>query len=390
MSFGTRTLPGGWDITPSAAFVRTFERADSAGTDTAAGTKLTPSGYFRLESPDYGITRLSFTEALSYSDSRQWTKNLGTLTVRRFWRNAAGAQATQRLFGAFNTNQSLSFTQTGILSDTPSIQPAYSASLGVSFPMYKVFGLEVFGLHGLLHTATPAFGLNYEPAVLPGGFLGRPRLDSVQSASLTASLENGFQVKAGPDRRKLDIGRLRLGTSHDLKTGRLAPVSADLSINPLLPFRAADTGRSRRRFDVRIDAVGSFDAGELKPGEDYSLRTNLMWDWMTHDSLPGSERGIRLNANHVFGRSQNMLIGSVTAVIPGWSISLNSLGYNFALRQLTDYSLTVVKDLHCWEALVNLSGLGKTWRYDFEFRIKKLPDVRFGKSTFRTFLPGIR
>lgn len=389
MNFNTRTLPGGWDVTPSVNLARTFDRADSSGTDTASSTKLAPSGYISVESPDFGVTRLTFTEALSYADNRYRSRNSASRNARS-WRSDASAQATQRLLGAFNTFQSVSVTHADVISDTAPLQPVYSTSIGISFPMYKVYRLQAFGLHGLLHTASPAFGLTYEPSVLPGGFLGRPRLDSAQSASIVASLGNGFQVKAGSDKRKLDIGRVGFGTSYDLRTGRLAPVSADLSIDPLLPFRTADTGRSRRGLDLRVDAAGSFDIAKLEPGDDYSVRTSLTWHWTTRDSAPQTERGVRLNASHALGRNQNMLLGSVALIIPGWSIGLNSLGYNFALRQLTDYSLTVVKDLHCWEALVNLSRLGTTWRYDFEFRIKKLPDVKFGKSTFRTFLPGIQ
>lgn len=389
MNFNTRTLPGGWDITPSITVTRTFDRADSFGIDTASSIRLTPSGYVGLESPDLGITRFSLTEALGYSDSRYRSHLTNNRNVRS-WRNNMTAQSTQRFFSAFNTSQTLSLTQTDVLEDTSPVEPVYSASFGLSFPMYKVFGLETFGLHGLLHTAIPAFSLRYEPAILSGGLFGRPRLDSVRSASLSASLENGFQVKAGPDKRKLDIGRVGLTTSYDLKTGRLTPVNADLGITPLLPFRAADTGRIRRGLDIRVDAAGSFDASELRPSDDYSVRTSLTWQWTVRDSAPGSERGIKLSASHALGRNQHMLLGTVSIALPGWNLSLNSLGYNFALKQLTDYSLSITRDLHCWEALVNLSSLGATWRYDFEVRIKKLPDVKFGKSTFRTFLPGIQ
>jgi hypothetical protein len=82
-----------------------------------------------------------------------------------------------------------------------------------------------------------------------------------------------------------------------------------------------------------------------------------------------------------------MLRGSVGLTVPGWRLTLNSGGYNFVTKQVTDYSLTLWKDLHCWEAVVNLDRLGSVWRYDFEVQIKKLPSVKFGKSTFGPFLP---
>ncbi|MEO0073991.1 MAG: hypothetical protein ABIK43_04965, partial [candidate division WOR-3 bacterium] len=87
-------------------------------------------------------------------------------------------------------------------------------------------------------------------------------------------------------------------------------------------------------------------------------------------------------------RADNMLRLNTTITIPGWRFTLNSLGYNFVTSQVTDYGLAIIKDLHCWELLVNLTRVRQSFRYEFEFRIKKLPDVRFGTSTLRPFLPG--
>jgi len=42
----------------------------------------------------------------------------------------------------------------------------------------------------------------------------------------------------------------------------------------------------------------------------------------------------------------------------------------------------LTKDLHCWEAFAKLQKLGTRWSYDFEVRIKKLPDLKVGKGTF--------
>jgi hypothetical protein len=49
----------------------------------------------------------------------------------------------------------------------------------------------------------------------------------------------------------------------------------------------------------------------------------------------------------------------------------------------------LTKDLHCWEAFATLQKLGPHWTYDFEIRIKKLPDVKVGKGTFGSILPKI-
>jgi hypothetical protein len=49
----------------------------------------------------------------------------------------------------------------------------------------------------------------------------------------------------------------------------------------------------------------------------------------------------------------------------------------------------LTKDLHCWEAFAKLQKLGTRWSYDFEVRIRKLPDLKIGKGTFGSLLPKI-
>jgi len=143
----------------------------------------------------------------------------------------------------------------------------------------------------------------------------------------------------------------------------------------------------RRRFDLNLDGNLGFRPESLRRSDDYQLLTSFSWTALRTDTIRHQENGLELRLNHTLGKNLNMLTGSVSFSFAGWRLGLNSIGYNFTRRQLTDYSITLWRDLHCWEALGTVSGLGKQWRWDFEVRIKKLPDVRFGKSLFRTFLP---
>ena len=83
-----------------------------------------------------------------------------------------------------------------------------------------------------------------------------------------------------------------------------------------------------------------------------------------------------------------MITGTAAFAIPGWKLSLTDFGYNFTQKQVTNYGLLLTKDLHCWEAFAKLQKLGTRWTYDFEVRIKKLPDLKVGKGTFGSLLPG--
>ena len=82
-----------------------------------------------------------------------------------------------------------------------------------------------------------------------------------------------------------------------------------------------------------------------------------------------------------------MITGTAAVAIPGWKLGLTDFGYNFTQKQVTNYGLLLTKDLHCWEAFAKYQRLGGRWTYDFEIRIKKLPDLKVGKGTFGSLLP---
>ena len=60
------------------------------------------------------------------------------------------------LFGFLNLSEGLSYSQTVHFSESTYAQAGYGARASSSFSLYRIFGLELFGLHGMLHKATPA------------------------------------------------------------------------------------------------------------------------------------------------------------------------------------------------------------------------------------------
>ena len=139
--------------------------------------------------------------------------------------------------------------------------------------------------------------------------------------------------------------------------------------------------------------------------DDFGLNTALSWRHLLGrvganpvvDSLrhpPQRDWRFDLTLRHNWGRSvgspENMLKAMLSLYVPGWRFDLSEFGYNFAEMKFTNYKVGIWRDLHCWEALASVTGLGSQWKYDFEIRIKKLPDVKFGKGTFGEFLPGVQ
>jgi hypothetical protein len=302
--------------------------------------------------------------------------------------NELRLELDQSLGGGIDLRQTLSAGQDNRLDTDSWPETRYSASAGAELTLYRVFGIETGDLHGLLHTVRPSAYLTYQPGVTPHPSIGSPDLLEPEDAFLSYQVDNGFQAKAGSTRAITDLGRAGISGTYNLLDRRPSPLDFDLALTPL---------RSAEGLDLQLDAGISFDLETLKFRDDYSVASSFSWDRLlfrgpvsAEDSAADrldSDWHLRLNLRHVWTQTSNMLTGSVGFQFPGWRVDVTGFGYNFETVELTNYSFTVWRDLHCWEALATFEQLGSNWKYDFEVRIKRLPDVKFGKSTFRTFLP---
>ncbi|MEO0068639.1 MAG: putative LPS assembly protein LptD [candidate division WOR-3 bacterium] len=386
LNFGTRPLPKNWDISPVFAFSRRIEKADSLGVDTMHKTRLVPTANLSITSPDLPFGRLDISDRLILSSSRtryRGEERKPSLNLDHEF----SVSTSQKIFGILNTAEAFAFSQSDELTDTLPPEPRYNLAINTGFNLYRVFGVSTFNLDGILHTLSPNIQFSYQPEITPQGLFGRPTPFYPSAAMLAFNINNGFQAKTSKGKGKFDIGTVNFSSRYDLVSKDLSPIYATISTRPLVFLPQVDSNGTRNRYELYLDANLSFQPESLRLGNDYSTVTSLFWSHMRTDTVRDYPRGFECRLNHTWGKNQNMLTGSVSFSYTGWRLSLNSIGYNFATGQLTDYSINLWRDLHCWEAIATLSGLGKQWRYDFEVRIKKLPDVKFGKSTFRTFLP---
>ena len=394
LSLGTRRLPLGLDLSPRLRFTRRLENyGDSTGADTARYHELGGRASAGLGTPDYNLGvagRLRAGYNVSLDLGREW-RDGATDSDTRTLANGVNIDLSQKLWGTVNTRQAIGATQSNDLTGARPPDTRYTGSITADMTLYRVFNVRALGLDGLLHTARPSAGLAYEPEVTAREYIGTPRLAEPKSARLTFDIGNGFQARtADSTAAKLDLGSANLATAYDLVNGRLEPLRAN--IRTAVPA-------SRLPFTANLDASASFDFDSLDLGRDYRIATSFGWEHLfRHDSLrvawvdttrhdPGRDWRVRVSLNHVLYRDNSMLTGAFTFYVPGWRLDLTSIGYNFTRKELTDYSITVWKDLHCWEALVTVDKLGNQWKYDFEFRIRQLSDIKLGKSTFRSILP---
>jgi hypothetical protein len=397
LSITQRPLFAGWNLSPSASFLHhttDSTRLDSTNTlDTARWRDLSGNAAVGISSPAYAIgplgsatvsERLAFTEGRTYYNG---SLNRNPRTVS----SGLSANMDQRFMGTLGLNEAAALTQSDNLRDTLPVNVAYVGNITGRAIFYRVFSTTAFGMRGLLHTATPTAGLAYEPKVDSGPLFGRPRLLDPKAARVNLGFGNSFQAKVDSAGTKRDLGTIGFSTSYNLldsspgPLNRLSPLIGTLSIDPL----------QGTNLNLSIDASAGFDFDSLDFSKNYSIATTFNWNRIGFDSAH-AERGFQLGLSHTYSRTAggspaHMITGTAAVAIPGWKLSLTDFGYNFTesdpKKKITNYGLQLTKDLHCWEAFAKYQRLGSRWTYDFEIRIKKLPDLKIGKGTFGSLLP---
>jgi len=295
--------------------------------------------------------------------------------------------------GTLGLTEAIALTQSDNLRDTLPVDAAYVGSVTGRAVLYRVYSATAFGMRGLLHTVTPTAGLAYEPKVDSGPLFGRPHLLDPQVAQVNLGLGNTFQAKVDTAGTKRDLGTVNFGTTYNLLANRQSPiVNRQSPLSPLIGTLSIDPLQGSS-LNLSIDASAGFDFDSLDLSKNYSIATTFNLNRIGLDSTR-AEHGFQIGLSHTYGRSSggspvHMITGTAAVAIPGWKLSLTDFGYNFSQKQVTNYGLLLTKDLHCWEAFVKFQKLGTRWTYDFEVRIKKLPDLKVGKGTFGSLLPKI-
>jgi hypothetical protein len=393
VSVSQRPLFAGWNLSPSASFLHhTQDYLDSTNSiDTARTRNLTGNAAVGISSPAYTFGKLgsaTVSERLAVTEGHSYYNDTPDDSSRGI-SSGLSANMDQRFMGTLGLTEAIALTQSDNLHDTVPVHVSYTGSVTGRAVLYRVFSATAFGMRGLLHTVTPTAGLTYEPKVDSGPLFGRPHLFDPRAARVNLGLANSFQAKVDTAGTKRDLGTISFSTSYDLldsspgPMSRLSPLIGTMSVDPL----------QGSNLNLSIDATAGFDFDSLDFSKNYSIATTFNLNRIGFDSTR-AEHGFQMGLSHTYSHSSagspaHMITGTAAVAVPGWKLTLTDFGYNFTQKQVTNYGLLLTKDLHCWEAFAKLQKLGTRWSYDFEVRIKKLPDLKVGKGTFGSLLPKI-
>lgn len=286
---------------------------------------------------------------------------------RTTWANLHSAPSMkQSISGLFTVSPQISLDATIYDRDTLGTSLpywyGYTASITANTDLFRIYPLEFLSIHGLLHKLTPALTYSFTPDLVSGRF---PQITGVtvprRASALRFSLGQDFEVKHGANQAKANVLHCEVSSGYNLLTDTLAPISANFTL-PINPFPPPLVNFS-------LLGSGQYDSYTQDIAYSFSNAFTIKLSWFT------------LNWNHSYTKGTGYQCWFTGDLKPtrNWAINY-SARYDLPTRRLVDYSLTLTRNLHCWEGIFSFHQLGDIWRYDFKVRIKQIPEVALGKG----------
>ncbi len=238
----------------------------------------------------------------------------------------------------------------------------YSFITTASTNLFRVFNFEMLGIHGVLHKVLPSISYTYTPDFDHTGFpLATGIPNYVHTNSIGFNLSQELEAKIGEELKKSNILRLNLGTRYDLISDSVSSIDFLVSA-PYNPFPAPVSNFS-------VQMTGGIDPYTRDYSYNITNTFGVKFDFFS----------LNVNQSYRRGGIYQIWFNGDLKPTKNWSLTY-SARYDWQTRSIIDYTFGLVRDLHCWEAMLNVNQLGDDWRYDFKVRIKTIPEVSIGKG----------
>jgi len=312
----------------------------------------------------------------------------------------------------------------------------WTSSLRASTKLYGI-AEQPFGIGASFrHVVEPSLSLNYQPDFtelpdVPTLFGGNPG----PQRSLSFGLNQIFQMKrqVGEQERKTDLARINTRGSYNAEArGRkLSDISSSLNMNPgrvlSLQLNASHRFydeadqfqwtptllRANLRSSLRLDSamlgsllgigVRSASAAETEEEDPEGAETAQAQEQEQPEQPFGSPtaesdrlidrrqparagRLWSLTLGHDYGWARGLggaeddrthsLDGSLTFNLPKTTFTLTAR-YDFVRKEMVRQTLTIHRDLHCWEARLQVVPTGPGRGYWFVIGVKEIPEIKY-------------
>jgi lipopolysaccharide assembly outer membrane protein LptD (OstA) len=322
-------------------------------------------------------------------------KNEDSTTVNYGLANNIALRAPQKVLTYFNISPSLTIWENiydnDIYGNKFPVRSHYSTSLSLSTVIYGLSKGGIYKFKKFRHVIKPSISYNYSPSEenpekyysLEGMGVGNER------KNISFSLSNLIQTKMDNNGKETKINLINANTnfSYNFKKAEepLSNIRNSISIEPI------------KQLSTRVQTEHNPYSRELKEftvRSTLNLKGNLRESSDNYEAIEGTKRRMwNLHITHNFVKgigdridSQQLFGGISTWVTENWKIGLNTR-YDFDEKKLIDQSLSIYRDLHCWEASFSWNSYGGRWKYDLKINIKKIPEIKVTKGVFGIFIP---
>lgn len=236
----------------------------------------------------------------------------------------------------------------------------------------RLYGLSLFGIGPIdrfRHVLTPSVSIGYAPepdsyAVTTLSGFSLPR----GSKSLGLSLSNLFQCKMGE--KEYNFASLSLSSSYKPEEERFSSISI--------------SGNMWFGKNLSLNSSTSYDLYERKFGD---KNVNIKFDYKT--VFGDKPMDIDIKHRVRFTEDQRIQQTDMTLkfhITPKWRANLTT-HYDFEEESVTRSSFSLTRNLHCWELSMGFNRFGSNWDYSVKLDLRKLPEIKVERSTFRTLFP---
>ncbi len=86
--------------------------------------------------------------------------------------------------------------------------------------------------------------------------------------------------------------------------------------------------------------------------------------------------------------NSNISVGGSFSLTPKWNFSISNVNYDFRTKQLQTFSLSINREMHCWQMSINVTPIGSYRYFNFTISPKSgiLQDLRINRT--RSFFTG--
>ncbi len=289
-----------------------------------------------------------------------------------------GSNISIRINRGFNIlyylHSNLSFSQSVYILSSPYGGNVYPNTKSISISANThLYGTSLFGFlmfKKFRHTISPSLSFTYSPVESIPEYIKVAGITPSKGGarSLGISINNLFQGKA--DKNVIDIAQLNANTSYDFNKHRFPSVS--LTSNIWL------TRYANMSLTTRYDLI-------YQKWSSLNLTSSATYSW----SYYTRRNSVSINYFKIFGdtiptNSNQMNFASTLWLTKNWKIRYG-FHYDLFNRKITNKSLYIYRDLHCWEMSVSWSSFGTDWKYDIKLGLKAIPEVRIEKGVLGMF-----